>query len=187
MAKNETLSSKEEQQLNTLFSQLREMEVEASPYLKTRVLAHLDEQKKIRRSLLFWKLLSAGSVMSVVIVGFLALGLYQKAPSDGVTKQAYVIHLDFNQADKNLVAHAEVELPQDVHFVSSNKAIQEERKLKLPVQVKEAGRGKLPFVVTSEFSGEKEIKVRLLNEKDELVREQVLKLKFAKQGSTITF
>jgi hypothetical protein len=103
-----------------------------------------------------------------------------------MTKQAYVIHVDFNQADKNIVAKAEIELPKDVHFVSSRKEVREENRLTLPVDIKATGRGKLPFVVSSDFSGEKLIKVRLLNEDNQLVREQILKLKFAKEDSATT-
>jgi hypothetical protein len=187
MSKNETLTPKEEIQLNALFARVRAADIEAPPYLKTRVLAQLRDLKKQNRSLLFWKALSAGSLLGLLFLGALSFNLYQKSNSDGLTKQAYVIHIDFNQADRDVVAKAEVELPEDVHFVSSKKEIREERTLSLPVDVKVAGRGKLPFVVTSDYSGEKEIKVRLLNENNELVREQILKLKFAKQGSTINF
>jgi hypothetical protein len=187
MTKNETLTQQEETQLKSVFSSIRQAEVEAPVFLKARVLAHLKDDRKQRHSLFFWKALSAGSLFSLIFLGVFSFNLYKKSPTDGITQQAYVIHIDFNQADKNVVANAEIELPKDVHFVSSKKEIREESKLTLPVDIKVAGRGKLPFVVTSEFSGEKEIKVRLLDENNQLVREQVLKLKFAKQGSSITF
>lgn len=191
MSKNEILDPKldpkEELQIESIFARLKGLEIEASPYLKTKVLAHLNEEKKHKSSLLFWKLLSVGSLCSLILLGFISVDLFQNSHSDGAIKQAYVIHIDFNQSDKEQVVRAEVELPSDVHFASSNNTIREERKLKLPVAVKSLGKGKLPFVVTSDSSGEKQIKVRLLNENDELVREQILKLKFAKQGSAVTF
>jgi len=187
MNNNENLTPEQKQQLSAIFAQVRAAEVEVSPYLKTRVLAHILQGRKQSGSLFFWKALALGSFFSVLFLGILSFNLYQKTHADGITQQAYVIHIDFDQADKDIVATAEIELPDDVHFVSSKKEIREERKLSLPVDVKMAGRGKLPFVVSSDFSGEKEIKVRLLNENDQLIREQVLKLKFAKQGSSITF
>ena len=187
MSKNEKLSPQEEKQLSSIFAQVRAIDLEVSPYLKTRVLANLRQSPEQTGRLFFWKSLALASLFSVLFLAFVSLNLYQKSRTDGVTQQAYVIHIDFDQADKDVVATAEIELPEDVHFVSSKKEVREERKLSLPVDVKMAGRGKLPFVVTSDFSGEKEIKVRLLNENDQLVREQVLKLKFAKQGSSITF
>lgn len=183
MSKNETITSQEESQLTALFAQVRKAEVEVPPYMKARVLAHLrQDQKQVRGSLFFWKALSLGSLMSLLFLGIFSFNLYQKSTSDGITQQAYVIHIDFNSEDRGLVAKAEIELPKDVHFVSSKKQIREERSLTLPVDIKAVGRGKLPFVVSSSFSGEKDIKVRLLNENNELVREKVLKLKFARQG-----
>src|SRR5437868_2361069 len=154
MTKNETLSGQEETQLNSLFARVKGADVEAPPYLQARVLAHLKHDKKQSNSLLFWKTLSVGALLSVLFLGFISFNLYQKSNSDGITQQAYVIHIDFNQADRDVVARAEIELPKDVHFVSSKKEIREERKLILPVDIKIAGRGKLPFVVTSDFSGE---------------------------------
>lgn len=187
MSKNETLTQQEEQQLKAIFNQLRESKIEAPMYMKTRVLAHLNESQKQRKSLLFWKVLSLGSLASLAVAGFFTFNLLNKPSADAFAKQAYVIHVNFNQMDQQVVAGAEIELPEDVRFVSSNKDIQQEKRLKLPVSVKSLGRGKLPFVVTSDFSGEKAIKVRLLNAKDELVREQIFTVKFAKDGSTVAF
>jgi hypothetical protein len=187
MSKYDDTKSNDEKRLSALFQQVKQVDIEAPPYLKARVLARLKEEAKYKGSLLFWKLLSFGSLTAIILLGFVSLNLYKKTNSDGLTQQAYVIHVDFNQSDLDRIQQAEVELPNDVHFVSSNKSVREERTMKLPIEVKALGRGKLPFVVSSDFSGEKEIKVRLLNSKNELVREQVLKLKFAKEGTSTTF
>lgn len=176
----------EDKQIKDLFERVKSAELGPSPYLKTRVLARMSEPAQ--KGFNFWKALSFASLAAVFILGFVSLQLLrQQRKSDGITQQAYVIHIDFNQSDKNMVAQAEVELPEHVHFVSSNKDIRDERTLTLPVDVKVLGRGKLPFVVASDVSGEKSIRVRLLNEKNELVREQVLKLTFAKQGESVVF
>lgn len=179
-------SSPDEKALQELFARVQKAPMEPSPYLKTRVLAYWRE-KHAPKGLLFWKLLSGISLAGFLALSFVSYQLLQQKKSDGLTQQAYVIHIDFNQSDKEMVAQAEVELPEHVHFVSSNKEIREERKLTLPVSVKALGRGKLPFVVSSDISGEKSIRVRLLNEKNEVVREQVLKLTFAKQGNSVVF
>lgn len=179
-------TSQDEKAMREIFARVQKAPLEPSTFMKTRVLAHWRESRA-NRGLRFWKLLSGISLAGVLVLGFTSYRLLQQKPSDGITQQAYVIHIDFNQSDKEMVALAEVELPENVHFVSGNKEIREERKLTLPVSVKALGRGKLPFVVSSENSGEKSIRVRLLNEKNELVREQMLKLTFAKQGSTVTF
>lgn len=191
MSKNETpdisKQQQDEKEIREIFARVRSAHLAPSPYMKTRVLAHVREGRKQSSVLLFWKLLTAGSVVGMMMMGFVGYRLLQKSPSDGLTQQAYVIQIDFNQDDQELVAQAEVELPEDVQFVSSNKDIRAEKTLRLPVEVKSLGRGKLPFVVSSGISGEKFVKVRLLNDKDELVREQVLKLSFAKQGASVVF
>ncbi len=178
--------SPDQKALQDLFARVQKAPVELSPYLKTRVLAHWRE-KRAPKGLLFWQWLSGVSLAGVLALSFVSYQLLRQKKSDGLTQQAYVIHIDFNQSDRDLVAQAEVALPEHVHFVSSNKEIREERKLTLPVSVKALGRGKLPFVVSSDISGEKSIRVRLLNEKNEVVREQVLKLTFAKQGNPVVF
>lgn len=189
MSKNETPNKPEpetiEREMQDIFARVRAVEISPSPYLKTRVLAHVREEQKQNKVLLFWKMLAAGSVLGMSLMGVFGYRLIQQNSSDVLAQQAYVIHVDFNQDDQMLVAQAEVELPEDVQFVSSNKEIRDEKTLRLPVEVKSLGRGKLPFVVSSAISGEKSIKVRLLNDKDELVREQILKVKFAKQGSAV--
>lgn len=186
MSEDETLTRQEQEQFTSLFNELRAATVEAPPFLKTRVLAHTKRQNESSQKLFFWKSLAGLSLFAFLLLGVFSWNLYQNSHADGMTKQAYVIHVDFNQADKNIVAKAEIELPKDVHFVSSRKEVREESRLTLPVDIKATGRGKLPFVVSSDFSGEKLIKVRLLNEDNQLVREQILKLKFAKEDSATT-
>lgn len=168
-----------------IFSQIKDSDLSVSPYLKIRILAHMREHKTSRKKVLFWQFLSFGAIASIVFLAFLNLQMYQKIHLDAVTKQAYVIHIDFNQADQQQVVRAEVELPDNVHFVSSDKTLKPEKKMSLPITIKSLGRGKLPFVVASDSSGEKEIIVSLFNENEELVRKQVLKFKFAKNSDSV--
>jgi hypothetical protein len=70
--------------------------------------------------------------------------------------------------------------------MSKKGMVKDRKNLTLPVQIKNAGRAKLPFVVASSVEGEQNIKVRLLDENNVLVREQVLKFKFAKTGEQVS-
>lgn len=186
MSTNETPNSEETQKLNSIFGSLRESKIEPSPFLKTRVLARANEGKSLQNSLFFWKAISVGSLFSLAAALILTFNLYKKTQVDGIANQAYVIHIDFNDADKTSVARAQIELPNDVHFVSKSGKMRDQRSLTLPVAVKTLGKGKLPFVVSADVAGDKEIKVRLLDQNDKVVREQVMKLKFAKADSSGT-
>jgi hypothetical protein len=194
MSKNETpdsdeTNSDETNSMDALFAKLRETKIEPSPFLKTRVLARANEGQGLQKNLLFWKVLSLGSLTSLALALVVTFNMYkktQKSQADGIAEQAYVIHINFNDADKTSVARAQIELPSDVHFVSKNQDMRGQRSLTLPVAVKTLGKGKLPFVVSADFPGEKEIKVRLLDENDQVVREQIMKLKFAKADAAAT-
>lgn len=187
MSQNENKNNLNEQEaLEAIFGQVRRAHIEPSPYLKTRVLAHLKAGQKHQKNLRFWQFFSAGSFAAMLLVAIYAVDITKTLKTDGAANQAYVIHVEFNQDDLSKVAQAEVVLPDDVYFKSSKGKLRDQRQLKLPVELKTAGRGKLPFVVTSEAEGEKSILVRLLDENNNVVREQTLKFKFAKSGEKIS-
>ena len=140
----------------------------------------------MRKTLRFWQFFSAGSFAVMLLIGFYAFNIQKTLGSDAVAKQAYVIHVEFDNEDLSRVAQAEVILPDDVHFVSSKGIVHTAQNLKLPVQIKSAGRSKLPFVVASSVEGEQNIRVRLLDVNNVLVREQVLKFKFAKTREQVS-
>lgn len=176
-----------DRRMQEIFAPLKAMEIAPPPFLKTRLLAHGKESVSMAKGLYFWKLLSGASLAALIFVSAFAYRLFDKSSADAMVQQAYVIQIDFNQADQRTVARAEIELPGDVQFVSKNPKFQNQKKLSLPVAVKNLGRGKLPFVVSSDGLGERRIKIRLLDAQDQLVREEVLKVKFAKQNSTAVF
>lgn len=181
-SKRDLTQSMDEAQIQDLFAQVKTAKIEPSPYMKTRILARLRETQTQKQRLFLWKWLTGGAFVAALFLGVLSVRLYERTHQDGVVRESYVIQVDFNQTDLEKVAKAEVVLPEDVHFVSSKREIRAERRLKLPMTLKSAGRGKLPFVVTSTAPGEKKITVRLLDENNGLVREQVLKFQFAKNN-----
>lgn len=172
--------------LKKLFQNVHDADFEPSPYMRTRILSQLREDQKPAVRIQIWKLLTIFSLTALVLVGTFAITLMNRIEITGVASQAYVIHVNFNENDLHQVAQAEVVLPDDVNFVSKKRLDDSTRTLKLPINIKSAGRGKLPFVVTSKTDGKKLIRVRLLDENDNVVREQVLNFKFAKQDANKT-
>lgn len=175
------LQKLESEQMRSLFSSVRAADIEPSPYLRTRVLAHLTDEFKQSNQLKFWKFFSAGSFVAMAMMGFYVMNTFNPSSTAASSQQAYVIHVDFNQNDLSHVAQAEVVLPDGVKFVTKNGSIDSKKSLRLPIDIRSVGRGKLPFVVSSDSVGDKEILVRLLDENNQVVRDQVLKFKFAKK------
>ena len=181
--------SKKNQHFETLFQKLQQLELTPSKDLITPVLVRLKKVplEKQRLSIRFWQLFSGLAVATVFGLIVYTNFLFQQIRQDGLTSQAYVIQIDFNQNDIMNVAQAEIILPTGVNFVNSQGQALKQTSLKLPLSVKQTGRGRLPFVVSSDRQGQQTLTVRLLNSKNELVREQNLNFKFAKANQHIAF
>lgn len=186
MSQNEKLNQQEQQILTDLFAKVNKTQIEPSPYLKTRVLAHVKEAQNHQKTLRFWKFLSASSFAVMLLIGVYTYKAFNLNENNAITNQAYVIHVDFNQEDLSKVAKAEITLPDDVNFMSAKGKLSTLRSLTLPITVKNLGRSKLPFVVSSAVDGEKNIQIRLLDLNNNLIREQNLKFKFAKTNQQVS-
>lgn len=163
-----------ETQSKAIFSRLPQ--VEPSPYLAGRVVAHLG--KKPSREVWILRWVAALSVAAVI-----GLTTYiQIKPSQDLlfTYEPYVIQVDFNSQELKMVQSAEITLPDGVSFVSKNEAVKSLRSMRLPVSGRKDG--KLPFVLVSERSGELPVEVRMYGENDELIQTKTLTLHFGKKG-----
>ncbi|MBK7961839.1 MAG: hypothetical protein IPK04_11975 [Bdellovibrionales bacterium] len=170
-------------QIKSLFQAAKDTDLEPSPYLRVRVLASLQMRRSSFLRINSWKIVSAVSTLALVLVSTYTLNLHRRAEPTVVAQQSYVIHVNFSEDDLTRVVKAEVVLPEGVGFVSKKGLTDGKKSLRLPIDIKSAGRGKLPFVVTSTVGGEQKILVRLLDEQNHLVREQYLKFKFAENGT----
>lgn len=174
-------------QIKSLFAAAEATELDPSPYMRTRILANLrDEEESRWPRTRVWKFFTVMSAFAFLIMTAHSYSLMNKIESNGAAMESYVIHVNFNENDLTRVTKAEVVLPDGVKFVSKNGNIADKKVLRLPIDIKSIGRGKLPFVVTASTDGEKQITVRLLNDDNEVIRDQVLKFKFAKNDSTRT-
>lgn len=152
--------------------------VTAPPYLAARVLALYQERRKHRSQLWIWRLAAAASLTAAI-----ALVTVMHAPSQKETlfaDQAYVIHVNLDDAEMQVAASAEVELPAGVTFVSKNEEVRALRQLRLPVAAVNAtdGRSRLPFVVKSDRSGTMPLQVRIYDADDKLIQTKTLTLHF---------
>src|SRR4051812_6657976 len=106
-----------EKQSKNAFSALRNSEISPSPFMKTRVLAKLNERRHASKEVLFWRWVSGLTLAAFATVTF----LHFKAPQVGaeshvVAMQPYVIHLDLGDTHSTGAVIAEIELPEGIHF-----------------------------------------------------------------------
>jgi hypothetical protein len=175
--------------LERIFKSVREVEMEASPFLAARVVARLREERRAGRQLMIWKVISGAALTlaAVAVVWNVRMNAPQTDKS-ALVAQAYVIHVDFDETEVAAVDHVEVELPEGVRFYSKTRAAElaNVRKLKLPISRAFAGRNKLPFVVQSSVAGERQFTVRLFDEANHLMRERLLTVNFSGTGRTVS-
>lgn len=183
MSQNEN-NNNEDKVVIDLFSIINNTETEPSPYMQARVLSKLQEDRVQLLKLRLWQTLAV-----IFFVTSISLTMYQmnfSKPKESLryVGQSYVIHFEIKQAELLEATQAEVVLPDGVHFVSSKGVLDNEKKLKLAVDIKKIGLSKLPFVFSADVKGEKEIRIRFLGQNNQLIHEHVLKYKFVEKADS---
>ena len=160
---------------------LREDDLQPSIFMKTRLLAQFRMNQKNEQSVFRWKLVSAFSILGCAILS-VALVL-QQLPAEPkiVAEHPYVIHVHFSDDEARNVASAEVTLPANVHFVSSeNPDLKNQKTMRLPLNITGRVRTPLPFVVASSETGHHTLHVRLYDSNDKLLKQKDLRIRFTK-------
>lgn len=128
-----------------------------------------------------WLALTSTALCAAVIWWHTALEKRNSAAlADAFTvQQNYVIQIDLGGERLKDARLAEVELPDGVHFVSkSHPEVAELREMRLPISEAQMERSRLPFVVSSELSGRKELKLRILDDQGTVIQEKILSVNF---------
>jgi hypothetical protein len=106
----------------SLFTRLGEVELEASPYTSTRVMARYDELQRQNKRLVWWRSLALGSSMALIVFTVTTLIVPQffnsKHLASGVIDQAFSLHVDTDPAIAERTEYALVELPEGLAFYS---------------------------------------------------------------------
>lgn len=173
--------------IDELLSQVKVLDVEPSPYLMPRTLAHMDFRSLYQRKIIFWRSLSVFfSVVLMVFVFYSPLFFHKWGETEKVINQAYVLHVDFSQETRETrIAQVEISLPHGLSFVSHQHVVADLKNLRLPFSPDNKGKVRLPFVVQSSTQGSKWIYLKFLDEDNELVKEKKIKVSFAKEQKTM--
>lgn len=172
--------NRDEKQIKALLGRLRDTETaEPSPYLKTRVLARVREEKRkasrVRQWL--WGFCGATATGAVAMIAWIQVS----SPTfKAVAHQPVAVRVDMKDLGGKNIARATVELPEGVQFFSKKfPEIAAKTSLDLPVA---AAPHALPIVIQADEAGMKSVKVRFFNEENRFVAERVLKIQFKRSS-----
>jgi len=159
------------------FSQARQMDLQPSPYMKTRILAELRERNSRKSAATLWKRVAAGC-FTFGLGALIWISTMKSTAFEAVVNQPYVVRVEMAELQTELIAGAEIALPDGVTFFSENyPELKEKRTLEL------AWNGQLktpvlPFVINGGHKGVKEVKVRFFGSDKKVIAEKILKIDF---------
>ncbi len=167
----------EDQKIQALFKAANAEIGGPTPYLKTRVLAHMRE-KNSRVSIWSWK---GFAVLSTVTSLMLAVILFQKGGSSdfiAATGKPVLVKVELEQVQNSQIAYAEIVLPEGVNFYSAQfPELKDQRSLSLAWN-ESVQNAKLPFVIQSNLAGIQKIKVLMKDGNNNVLREKTIVISF---------
>ncbi|MCM2276690.1 MAG: hypothetical protein NDJ89_01280 [Oligoflexia bacterium] len=177
-----------EEQVRSLLKPLRHSVPEASPFMKTRVMARLREEERAKAGWslsTFWKPALASSAAAALLV-IVWNGREAQGPVFPATAgQPVAVKVEMPEKSARKVVFAQVELPRGVRFYSKSfPAIGEKTSLDLAWKESPAPSA-LPIIVKAEEKGIKTVKVKFFDDDRKLIGERQLKINFEKEGSQV--
>lgn len=152
---------------------------EASPFLKTRVLAGVRERRESRRRVRRWKVLAAVSTAAAAgLLAAMAVMLVRPgADFEAVSGQPYAVRVELEKGEGTGVQLARIRLPEGVEFYSAAFPQLRARR-SLVVEWDPSAGDKLPIVVAGRESGVKTIEIEFLNAKEERIGSREVRIRF---------
>ena len=148
----------------------RTVNVEASPFLKTRVMARIKESQKRNGALKLWKILSGGlATLSAVLLVLLVSPLNRHTEDTALNAQVgktVVLRIDADDVLMSIqdVTFAEVELPDGMKFESKRfPQVAQQNTLRLRLENSQQQLGYLPIPIRAHSDGIKTVQIRYLN------------------------
>lgn len=162
---------------------LMSFNVEPSPFLKTRILAHAREQKSLQIPFykkMFWPAAVALSLLLAFKFMLLPKGTIQSIEVASYSVgQPYVIRMDIRPYQEAHIAYAEIVIDDEkIQFSSSQfESIGQQRKLVVAWE-NLVGKQFLPIVIKGLKNGNSEVIVNFYSSDNKLVNSQNVNLKF---------
>ena len=165
------------QEYNEAIGALRELKAEPSPFMKTRVMAHVEEERsKSKKS---WFMIFGASLATACLAIVLSWQLFQQAPAMAVG-ESYVVKADLTAFENEAVAYVTIELEGEVKFASKKFAqVEELRSLTLSWD-RLIGKEYLPLVIKGVQAGNSKVKLHFYDENDNIIKTKDYDLRFEK-------
>lgn len=181
---NDQKQNQRDADLDRLFGRVKDLAVEAPPFLATRVLARVRERRESSRKLRFWRYISLGLAGSFALVAVALLRpLAKEERFEAQVGKPHVVMVKVQDLQSYAVAKAEIELPDGVFFHSESfPAIREKRSLQLAWN-QSAKRPFLPFVLEANTAGEKVVRMRFRDQAGKVLLERQVHIVFRKAES----
>jgi hypothetical protein len=163
------------------FSEVRRIGMEPSPYLRTRVLAELRERNSRHKAVYLWKRVAAGC-FGLAMAAVIWTSLSRTPAFEAVVHQPYVVRVEMAELQTEVIAGAEISLPDGVYFYSEAfPDLKEKRVLDLAWNAS-LKKPVLPFVINGDHKGLKEVKVKFFDKERKVVAERTLRIEFMDKG-----
>ena len=166
---NGPTNKQDQQEIEKVFDQVRQLSPEASPYLETRVLAQW-QGRQPRLSLSFWKRFALGSsALSVMLLAVAVWLLLKPTTYAAFVDQQFAVHIELKDLDQSRIAKSRIELPDGVFFEVVNlPELKNQRSLTLRWTRRAIGQD-FPIVLSASEAGMKTVRVQFLDENDSVV------------------
>lgn len=169
------MNNKIEQKLGDLFQGLRESKGSPSPFLKTRILARVEENRRNNKLLFFYKSVT-GFCLAILLV--ITINSQFSTESMLIGKN-YVVNVDLKEVSETNISFAKIILPKNIVFVSKNNpSLSSKRELSIDWEYLAQNR-RLPIVIQGIQSGKMVVEVRFYDKKNKLIRTKKVKLNFS--------
>ncbi len=179
---NDFPNKEEHDKLQRLFAQASAVPLDPPPFLATRAAAHGAAMHRSRRQLFFWRFLSAG-LASAFAIAFVFASYGPSSHSNRLAASVNKPHVVMVKVQElPSLAAAEIELPEGVYFYSESiPGLKERRELKLAWAP--GAKPYLPFVVTGDSEGMRQVTVRLRDSDGKVLEERKIEILFRRERS----
>lgn len=179
------MNAKRQETTEEIFKTVKDSYFEGSPYMKTRVLAVMREQQRNRKKVFFWQKVAGAISMAALAVVLVVANLDSPKYFDANMQEALAVRLPLEEFKGHKVAYAEIELDNGVEFYSQSfPEISEQVRLNVDWNKIVANNYILPIVVKGMEPGTKVVRVKFMDENQNMVDEKVVPIRFVDERSS---
>lgn len=179
------MSENENQDYQQKVSALKNLDVQPSPYMKTRLMAQFEDMKKQKQVLWWqrWFFVAPLTASFVLIISFVSIQMLSPQQSVLNLNQPYIVKADLRSFSEIPPAFVQVELEEGLEFSSKKfSKINEMRTIYLSWE-QLAGKQYLPVVVRGIQKGTPKVLIKFFDQKNQLIKTESFQLHITSEAS----